>query len=372
MLAEGDEVTLLRGVELRRRKRAPVTAEVSSHASGVCQEGSSRWMTTLTPCMPCPLGKVMFPTMRLARVRVLVFPGDGGSSADSDGVEEAEASDVVVAQGKGLGCALVGVGTADDIDRVHDGPVHGLLDGGGGGPGKDVVVGLGPGEAEDTAEGSHELVLELKLLLGSGTGAAPVEDEDGVPDLPGGRDSVDTFEDSVLAAAGGRAGSVAEHEVDDGAVGVVEDGDLDVEVVCAQRVGGKDDAGAGGVDVVGAGVLGEGSSIEEVEVCARDGPDGCRSVDDSVGGGVADVGTEVSRVGEVSRTGGVPGDGDAFGTVIGLAGDPSGSTGMSCAGEKREEGEQKASSAGGGPGGDHGRVCCQELSISTTVETGDC
>ena len=111
------------------------------------------------------------------------FAGRGGGSEVGDGVEEAEAGDVVVAEGEGVGHALVGVGAADDVDGVHDGPVQGLLVGGARVSGEDVVVGLGPAEAEDTAEGSHELVLELKLLFGRGAGTAAVEDEDGVLDV---------------------------------------------------------------------------------------------------------------------------------------------------------------------------------------------
>jgi hypothetical protein len=49
-----------------------------------------------------------------------------------------------------------------------------------------------------------------------------------------------TLDEGVLTATGGRAGSVAEDEIGDGAVRVVEDGDLFVEVVGALDVGGKD------------------------------------------------------------------------------------------------------------------------------------
>jgi hypothetical protein len=84
---------------------------------------------------------------------------------------------------------------------VHDGPVQGLLIGGTRVSCEDVVVGLRPAEAEDAAEGAHELVLELKLLLGRGTGAAAVEDEDGVLDVAPVSEEVDGFGDSVLAAA---------------------------------------------------------------------------------------------------------------------------------------------------------------------------
>ena len=106
-------------------------------------------------------------------------------------------------EGEGAGHALVGVRAADDVDGMHDGPVQGLLDRWARAAGEDVVVGLGPAEAEDAAEGAHELILELKLLLGRGAGAAAVEDEDGVLDVAPGSEGVDAFGDGVLAAADG-------------------------------------------------------------------------------------------------------------------------------------------------------------------------
>ena len=53
-----------------------------------------------------------------------------GWVAEADLIEEAEAGDVVVAQGEGLGQALVGVEAADDVDGVHDGPVRACWIGG--------------------------------------------------------------------------------------------------------------------------------------------------------------------------------------------------------------------------------------------------
>ncbi|WP_035348056.1 hypothetical protein [Edaphobacter aggregans] len=167
---------------------------------------------------------------------------------------------------------------------MHDGPVEGLLVGGARVSGEDVVVGLGPGEADDAAEGSHELELELELLLGCGAGAAAVEDEDGVEDVAGGGEGVEALGNGVLTAAGGLAGTGSEHEVGDGAVGVVDDGDLDVEVVGALNVGGEDDAGGGGVGVGRADVLGECAAMDEGDARGGDGPDVGGGVDDGVGG----------------------------------------------------------------------------------------
>jgi len=128
------------------------------------------------------------------------FSGASGRTEGPDGVEEAESGDVVVPEGEGVGHALIGVRAADHVDGVHDGPVKGLLDGGARVAGEDVVVGLGPGEADDTSEGAHELVLELKLLLGCGASAAAIEDEDGVLDAAPVGEGVDAFGDGVLAA----------------------------------------------------------------------------------------------------------------------------------------------------------------------------
>ena len=71
--------------------------------------------------------------------------------------------------------------------------MQGLLNGGLGSSGEDVVVGLRPSKADDPSEGAHELILELKLLLGSGTCAAPVEDEEGVLDLSGSSYGIEAF-----------------------------------------------------------------------------------------------------------------------------------------------------------------------------------
>ena len=69
--------------------------------------------------------------------------------------------------------------------------------------------------------------------------------------------------------------------VDDGAVGVVEDGDLDVEVVGALDVGREDDAGGGGVGVGGADVLGECAAVGEDEAGGGDVPDAGGGGDDA-------------------------------------------------------------------------------------------
>lgn len=82
-----------------------------------------------------------------------------------------------------------------------------LLVGGAGISGEDIVVGLRPGEPDDASEGTHELVLELELLLGGRTGAAPIQHNDGVLDASPAREGVDAFGYGVLSATGGIAGS---------------------------------------------------------------------------------------------------------------------------------------------------------------------
>jgi hypothetical protein len=60
----------------------------------------------------------------------------------TDVVKLRQCRKIVRAQRERLRHALVGIGTADDIDRMHHRPVHRLVEGCLRAPGKDVVVGL--------------------------------------------------------------------------------------------------------------------------------------------------------------------------------------------------------------------------------------
>ena len=77
-------------------------------------------------------------------------------------------------------------------------------------------------------------------------------------------------------------------------------------------------------------MLGEVSTVEEVEVCGRDGPNAGGGEDEGVGSGVIDIRAEVSGVGKVAGTCGVPDDGAALGIVVRQAGDPPGTAGVTC------------------------------------------
>lgn len=244
-----------------------------------------------------------------------------------DEVELLERGDVVRAQGKRLRKALVAVGAADDVDGMHDGPVQCLVVRGSRVPGEDVVVGLRPAQTEDATEGAHELVLQLKLLFGSGAGASAVQDDQSVLDLRAGGDGIDALGDAGLEATAGITGAAAEEQVGDGTVGVVEDGDLLGGVVGALHVAGEDQAVGSGVDVGAADVLGEGSALGEDERGCGDIPDGGCLGDQGIGLGVSDAGAEISGIGEVGRVVGVPVDGRPPATEVRWSGDPARSAG---------------------------------------------
>ncbi len=175
--------------------------------------------------------------------------------------------------------------------------------------GKYVVVDLRPAQAEDAAEGAHQLVLHLHLLLGSGTGAAAIEDKQCVLDVSGRHDGIDALGDCVLAATAGIARSAAQQKISDRSVRVIDDGDLLRQIVAALRVGGKDKAGRTGIDVRSADMLVERSSVSQSQARCGNVPDVGRGGDDGVRGGMIDVGAEIAGIGEITRLIRVPDDG---------------------------------------------------------------
>lgn len=260
----------------------------------------------------------------------------------ADRVDGDQGGDVVGAQGEGTGQALVGVGAADNVQRMQDGPVEGLLVGGRGRAGEDIVVGLRPGQAQDAAEGSLQLVLQLKLLLGRGAGAASVDDDDGVQDVAGRVEGVHRLRHPVLAASRRQAGAGAKQKIGQGAIGVVEHGDGDGRGVRGHGVGGKDEAGGVEVGVLPADVLGQRAALGDGDAGDGQVPDACGRGDEGVGGLVVDRGAERAGVGEVEQLRLLPADGLAGGRgEEGWTGDEAGTAGMGHGGEqeqRRDEG----------------------------------
>ena len=151
------------------------------------------------------------------------FASEAGEVGGSDGIETIERGDVVGAERGSVGHAGNAAFVAEALNGVHDGPTLQTF-------GSDLVagehlfVGLGPVEAEDLAEGADELVLQNGNLRSVGCAKA-VDDHERVYDVARRREIVEEGEDAVLLAGGGGACSWAEEGVDDGAVGVVNDGD---------------------------------------------------------------------------------------------------------------------------------------------------
>ncbi len=230
----------------------------------------------------------------------------------ADGVDGDHGTDVVGPQRKRAGQTLVGVESADDVERVHDGPGHRLCVRGGGCAGEDIVVGLGPGQAEDATEGPHQLVLHLQLKLRRGAGAAPVQHDDGVQDVAGGVEAVDGLGDGVLAASAGSACAGAEKHVGDRAVRVVEDGDGNCRGVRAHDVRGKDEARSVEVGILPAHVLGQRAALADGDAGDRDVPDAGCSGYQSVGSLMVDGGAERAGIGVVEEVWLLPADGDAL------------------------------------------------------------
>lgn len=111
------------------------------------------------------------------------------------------------------------------------------------------------------------------------------------------------------------------------------------------------------------------AAVGEVEAGGGDGPDGGSGCDDGVGLSVTDVGAEVAGIGEVERVIGVP-DHHAAGWIeVWFASDPTRAAGggdcaseTECGGRKEPLEQDEA----------HGVLCCQELSMLTTTESGAC
>ena len=208
-------------------------------------------------------------------------------------------------------------------------------------------VDLGVVEAEDAAEGALEFVAHHLDEVGVG-GAEAVEQDDGVGDGGVGIEVVDPDEDAVVLATGGLAGGGAEEGVDDGAVGVVDDG----EGIVGGRggdVGGLGDLAAGVDEDVGAAdVFVERAFVGEGDAGGGNGgPEGGRGIDHGGGLLVGDGGGERALIDVVVELAAGPVDGLAedAGVEEGGAGDVFGSAG---AGRQRVRGRAAARQASAG------------------------
>ncbi len=178
-------------------------------------------------------------------------------------VELRQRRKIVRTQRERLRHALVGVRSADNIDRMHHRPVHRLVVGRLRTAGKHIVVGLRPSQSKHAAERSHQLVLQLHLLRRRGSGATPVQHKDGVLDKARGNNGIDAFGHAVLQAAGRIARTVAQQQIGDRAVAVVDDGDLLGDIVAALHVSRKDKPGGPEKRIRSADMLIERSAAQQ-------------------------------------------------------------------------------------------------------------
>ena len=124
-------------------------------------------------------------------------------------------------------------------------------------------------------------------------------------------DGVDAFGDAVLQAARGIARTVAQQQIGDRAIAVVDDGDLLGEIVAALNVGRKDKPGGAEKCIRSADVLIECSPLRKHQARSGNVPHVCCGGDKSIRGSVVHAGAQIPRIGEVERLVGVPDHGSS-------------------------------------------------------------
>ena len=234
--------------------------------------------------------------VRLARRRLTL----------ADVVELCKRRKIVRPQSERLRHALVRVWPADDVDRMHHRPMHRLVEGRLWAAGKDVVVGLRPAQPEHPPERSHQLVLQLHLLLRRGAGAPTIKHKNGVLDKPRRNNRIDAFGDAVLQAAGGIARTITQKQIGHRTVAVVDDGDLLGNIVAALNVSRKDKPGRAQKRIRSADVFIECPASREHQARCGNVPDvSCRG-NQSIGRSVVHAGAQIPRIGKVERLIGIP------------------------------------------------------------------
>jgi len=197
--------------------------------------------------------------------------------------------------------ALVRIRPADDVDRVHDGPVGLLADSYWSETRKYVVVHLRPGQPNYPTEYALQLILHLQHLLRRGTDAEAVQHNYCMLDGSGLPKAIHALGDRVVTAGARVACTRSKQQIGDTSIRVVDHGNGLCEVVAGQQIGGKHHARTAEVAVGVADVLGQCSALRERQKRCRYVPHTrCRS-DHGVGLGVGDTGVQLSRIGEVER-----------------------------------------------------------------------
>ena len=204
-------------------------------------------------------------------------------------VELRQRGKIVRTQRERLRHALVGVRSADNIDRMHHRPVHRLVVGRLRTAGKHVVVGLRPAQSEHAAERSHQLVLQLHLLRRRRSGATPVQHKDGVLDKARRNNGIDAFGHAVLQATGRIARAIPQQQIGDRAVAVVDDGDLLGDVVAALHVSRKDKPGGPEERIRSADMLIERPATRKHYARLLHVPHACRRGHKSIGSSMVDA-----------------------------------------------------------------------------------
>ncbi len=272
--------------------------------------------------------------MVLAAVSCL--PGKACEIGCGDGIDAIEGGDVVVARAAGLGMQAPPLAPQAPLMGCITGQPEraaGLV------VGERAGIDLRVVEAEDAAEGALELEAHHLKEIGVG-GAEAVEQDDGVGDGGVRVEVVDPDVDAVVLAGVGLAGGGAEDGVDDGAVGVVDDGER-VVGGCGRDVGGRGDL-AGGIDLnVGAAdVFVERAFVGEGDAGGGNGaPEGGSGVDHGRGLLVRDGARERTLIDVVVDLATSPVDGLAHhgGIEEGGAGDVFGSASVGERGNEREQ-----------------------------------